>query len=462
MALQNLLLRLPSDCVLWSTSTGDLSVDDIRRWLIQVRPAIDALRGKRVAVAATDDLNLVSLLVALDGWASELILLPVGDLESAEAVARESKPDVVVSFRETFRNNRAGFSSLPRKQLDQLPAPSPHEDLIQGVDLCDVDTASRWLIRTSGTTGPPKLVSHSLASLTRTVKVDVGQGGPYCWGSLYGMSSFAGLQVFLQSWFTSSKLLLNSSKCGLTARIRDLGLRGCNALSATPTMWRMVLMSGEADHLDLRRVTLGGEIADQEVLDALRRQFPKARIVHIYASTEVGVGFAVRDGLSGFPAEYLRNGPDGVKLDVSDDGRLLARPEKVDQHYEDGRALIGANGFIDTGDLVERRGDRYHFLGRATGAINVGGMKVHPQDVESTILEHPGVLFVKVQGRKNPFTGSVVKATAVLTKDAGLTNDEASSQLTSYCRRRLPPHQVPAIFEFVDSLDLSSTGKIKR
>ena len=46
---------------------------------------------------------------------------------------------------------------------------------------------------------------------------------------------------------------------------------------------------------------------------------------------------------------------------------------------------------MDTGDIVERRGERYYFLGRRTGVINVGGKKVYPEEVEAVITGHPDI-----------------------------------------------------------------------
>src|SRR5204863_2226858 len=77
-------------------------------------------------------------------------------------------------------------------------------------------------------------------------------------------------------------------------------------------------------------------------------------------------------------------------------------------------ALVDADGFVDTGDVVERRGDRYHFVGRRGGIINVGGLKVHPEEVEAVINAHPHVRMSRVRTRKNPITGALVVADLVL------------------------------------------------
>ena len=76
--------------------------------------------------------------------------------------------------------------------------------------------------------------------------------------------------------------------------------------------------------------------------------------------------------------------------------------------------MADEQGFVDTGDVVERRGDRYYFLGRRNGVINVGGMKVYPEEVEAVINRHPAVRMSRVRSRKNPIIGALVAAEIVL------------------------------------------------
>src|SRR5262249_27405742 len=64
--------------------------------------------------------------------------------------------------------------------------------------------------------------------------------------------------------------------------------------------------------------------------------------------------------------------------------------------------VADAEGFIDTGDIVERYGDRFYFFGRRSGIINVGGLKVYPEEVEAAINRHPAVRMSRVQSRKEP------------------------------------------------------------
>ena len=97
-----------------------------------------------------------------------------------------------------------------------------------------------------------------------------------------------------------------------------------------------------------------------------------------------------------------------------EDGSLRIRSPRTALRYLGGESLPSADGFVDTGDLVELRDGRYYFAGRRDGMINVGGAKVHPEEVEAVLNRHPQVRMALVKARKNPFTGAVVVADVVL------------------------------------------------
>src|SRR5438046_2355534 len=77
-------------------------------------------------------------------------------------------------------------------------------------------------------------------------------------------------------------------------------------------------------------------------------------------------------------------------------------------------ALKDSDGFVETGDRVELRDGRYVFIGRGGGVINVGGLKVYPEEVEAIINAQPGVRMSLVKARRSPITGAVVTAEVVL------------------------------------------------
>ena len=109
--------------------------------------------------------------------------------------------------------------------------------------------------------------------------------------------------------------------------------------------------------------------------------FPQAAIGHAYASTEAGVAFAVNDGRAGFPAAFAETIRDGVEMKIVDGSLRIRSPGAASRYVGNGQALTDADGFVDTGDIVERRGERYYFAGRKGGIINIGGLKVHPEEI---------------------------------------------------------------------------------
>jgi acyl-coenzyme A synthetase/AMP-(fatty) acid ligase len=213
---------------------------------------------------------------------------------------------------------------------------------------------------------------------------------------------------------------------------------------------------------------LSGEIADQAILDGLRFYYQEAGIAHAFASTEAGVAFEIGDGLAGFPASLIGQQGTSVEMKI-EDGSLRIRSARNAMRYlgSASESLADKDGFVDTGDMVERRDGRYYFVGRRDGIINVGGLKVHPEEVEAVINRHPGVQMSLVKARKSPITGAVVVADVVakceLDRSGATAGTETlKSEILEICHRALAPHKVPATIRFVPSLNVAASGKLAR
>ena len=413
--------------------------------------------GKSVLLALEDPLLLAIALVELDGRARRLVITP-SEIATANvfAAAETAEADVILSDHALVGCHSGQSVQVVGARLGVGDVPSSGQ-------VADTE----WVLLTSGTAGAAKLVQHSLHSLTHSIRLREKGGTRIRWGMLYDPARFAGLQVFLQALLGGDELILSQPGLALNKRLTILCKRNVTHLSATPSFWRRILMSSVAQRLALRQITLGGEIADQAVLDGLHKAFPHARITHIYASTEAGVGFSVNDGRAGFPIEILDKPPPGVQVRVRD-GRLWIRSARAARRYLiDSQALTDGDGFIDTGDAIELRNARYYFLGRTSGAINVGGMKVHPEEVERILNAAIDVRMSRVYARKNPFIGNVVVADVVLRDESGEASRssleaDARERILDFCRKNLMPHMVPAVIRFVSSIALGTGGKVSR
>ncbi len=227
-------------------------------------------------------------------------------------------------------------------------------------------------------------------------------------------------------------------------------------------------MSPLAGEIAPKYVRLSGEIADQAILDQLAAAYAGAGVSHAFAATEAGVGFAVDDGLAGFPARLIQDGVGDVEMKIQDDSLWIRSPLTASRYLgSENKLSVDADGFVDTGDLVERRGDRYYFVGRRGGIINVGGQKVYPEEVEAVINRHPRVRMSLVRARKSPFTGAVVVADVMLMHEseeppAPEGTDMLKSEILDACHGALAAHKVPASIRFVSQLEIAASGKLAR
>jgi acyl-coenzyme A synthetase/AMP-(fatty) acid ligase len=412
------------------------------------------LSGRSVLLAVADQLICGIAMTELDGVARRMLLCPSDlDADHVKALIEDAEIDAVVTDHPEW------WAAAAVNPVVTAGRP------VRTAARAQTERATEWLMLTSGTSGVPKIVRHTLESLTGAIIADgPARGAPAVWATFYDIRRYGGLQIFLRAIIGGGSMVLSEPGEPIADHVARLKARGVTHISGTPSHWRKLLMSGAASKFDPRYVRLSGEIADQAVLDGLRRALPKASIGHAYASTEAGVGFAVNDGLEGFPAEMVGLSRDGVDMKV-EDGSLRIRSRRTADAYV-GRsavALTDGEGFVDTGDMVDLRDGRYRFVGRRGGIINVGGLKVHPEEIEAVINRHAEVRMSRAKSRRSPITGAIVVADVVLSDgDGSVRSDAVRDKILADCKATLPPHKVPAVIRFVPSLDLTAAGKLAR
>ncbi len=411
-----------------------------------------ALEGRSVLVATGSQLAAGLALIELDGLARRIVLAPP-DLAPSDLPSMLAGAEVDALFCDGPAPNWASDLLLASPGAPE-PVPSGEEHRRD----------TEWVMLTSGTTGTPKMVVHSRAGLVGAI--DPAASAPV-WGTFYDIRRYGGLQILLRAVVGGGSLVLSQAGEVTGDHLARLARHGVTHLSGTPSHWRRALMAPEAALIAPRVVRLSGEIADQAVLDALARAYPEAALGHAYASTEAGVGFEVTDGREGFPPAFLDPGR-AVAMKV-EDGSLRIRSTRTASRYLGAAAatLADPDGYVDTDDLVERRGDRMHFVGRRSGVINVGGLKVHPEEVEAVINRHAGVRMSLVKARANPITGAIVVADVVAEQsfaagDAATQQSDLKRQILDLCRATLPAHKVPVLLRFAEALAVTPAGKLQR
>ncbi len=244
-------------------------------------------------------------------------------------------------------------------------------------------------VRSSGSTGLPKVVWRPWAELSGEVRVDDRTRG-WRWASPFSPSSFAGVQVALQAWRGGGSVRsLNKNWADAWA---NAGATGWDAISATPTYLDLLVQNEPLEPVaaDPRHITLGGEVLRPALGERLRSRFPNTSFTVIYASAEFGVllkthrvdGWYEAQALSHRHHRWRVNGG-GLELEV--------------------------NGVWQaTGDAVEERGDLLRVVGRGDRVANVAGSKVNLDEVARHAEEVPGVRRALAYAEPSAVTGQVV------------------------------------------------------
>ncbi len=156
----------------------------------------------------------------------------------------------------------------------------------------------------------------------------------------------------------------------------------------------------------------------------------------------------------------------GVKLDVDDQGEVLARSNVVLEGYweqpkETAAAIV--DGWFHTGDGGFL--DEEHHLtisDRKKDVIISGGENVSSIEVEDTIFSHPAIAEVAVIGVPHEKWGETVKALVVLAEGETAEAAAFEQELIDYCRERMTHYKCPTSVEIREELARTATGKLQK
>jgi long-chain acyl-CoA synthetase len=230
-------------------------------------------------------------------------------------------------------------------------------------------------------------------------------------------------------------------------------------LPTSPTFLNLLLIS-EAwkrhDLSSLKRVTYGTEVMPESTLARLHDVLPTAELLQTYGLSELGI---LRSKSRDSSSLWLKVGGEGFETKVVE-GILWIRAQSAMLGYLNHPSPFDADGWFNTGDMVEVDGEWIRILGRQSEIINVGGQKVYPAEVESVLLQLPGVRDVSVCGERSVITGNIVVARFNLDNNEPLS--ELKRRVRDFCRGRLEPFKSPARIEIVSGDQFSARFKKMR
>lgn len=401
-------------------------VTDVDRWRQGVLQAVEP--GSVVAFDGDYGRGAVSLLIAL-----------VMGRHIAVPVSRETASDhgalLALAEAEYYVSAVDGEPRLERRQSHAAHALYA---TVRG------RTHPGLVLFSSGSTGAPKGAVHDMAALLRKFQVP---RQAYRTLAFLQLDHIGGINTLFYTLANGGTLVFASERT--PARICDAIERfGIELLPTSPTFLNLLLLSEAHRHRDLsslKMITYGTEPMPESTLRRVAAEFPQVRLLQTYGSTEIGI---LRSQSRSSDSVWVRVGGEGFETRIVD-GRLWVRAESAMLGYLNAPSPFDADGFYDTGDMVERDGEWLRIIGRQSEQINVGGSKVFPAEVESVLLELDNVADVSVHGEPSPITGQIVTATVRLIENEPPA--QFKQRMRQFCSTRLSPYKIPVRVRIADA-----------
>ncbi len=335
---------------------------------------------------------------------------------------------------------------------------------------------------TGGTTGVGKGVVHSHAKLTQGLNVCFAEDF-YRHGYNFGLV----IPLFHISGIMSMTAMLRSRGTLVMIPVFDPSLvlklietQRINSIMMVPTMCRMLLADSEFTSYDLqslKSILYGGSPIDESLLQNLLTTLPSTELFQVYGQTECApVTFL-------HPSDHLQNkdkkvlqsvGSVGHGIEVKfidKEGNTLADGEVGEICFTGDCALMSRylnqpeltettlqQGWCHSGDVGHMKNGYLYVLDRLKDMIISGGENVYSTEVESVLSSHTLVKQCAVVGARDEKWGERVHAFLVLDD----TSENATELLSEYCREHLAGYKIPRSFSIIDSLPLTSVGKINK
>ena len=159
--------------------------------------------------------------------------------------------------------------------------------------------------------------------------------------------------------------------------------------------------------------------------------------------------------------------PSGHPMADGEVGELAARrddPVFFLGYWENDKAtrenFIG--DYWGSGDLGYRDAHGYlWFVGRKDDVISSAGHRIGPGEIEDCLIKHEAVAQAAVIGSPDQLRGEIIKAFIILA-DGQTPSEHLAQNIQQFVKQRLAAHEYPREIEFVDSLPMTTTGKIRR
>jgi long-chain acyl-CoA synthetase len=256
--------------------------------------------------------------------------------------------------------------------------------------------------------------------------------------------------------------------------VKELKNVSFTAITGVNTLFVGLMNTPGFDEIDFSglKLTLGGGMAVQRPVAERWKKATGVPLIEAYGLTETSpavcinpLSLAEYNGSIGLPipsTEVSIQDENGNLMPQGESGELCVRGPQVMKGYwnqeEETAKVFTADGWLKTGDVAKMDAAGYfRIVDRLKDMILVSGFNVYPNEIETVIAGHEGVLEVGVIGEPDEKCGEIVKA-VIVKKDQSLTEKD----VIKHCKESLTGYKVPKIVEFRSELPKTNVGKILR
>lgn len=372
-----------------------------------------------------------------------------------EAMIAEAALDFLVSADDTGKHLPLGLGGVV---FTELSPPSP------SFPVADFEALNPAFIRfSSGTTGASKGVILSHESLLERILaanegLRLGPGDRVLW--TLPMAHHFAVTIILYLYHGVTTVLETSHE---PERIfRAARESGTNLLYGSPFHFARLAQCAEAGPLpELRMAISTASALGADVAAAFEKRF-HLPVTQALGIIEVGLPLLNRSRAHDLPTALGQPLPGYQAMAVAGGELLLKGPGMFDAYLSpwQTRAEILRDGWFATGDLVEFLADGTVIMrGRSKSVINVGGMKVFPEEIEDALNDHPAIALCRAFAGEHPTLGSFPCAEVIVKEGHRLPTPAG---IRAHCKERLSAHKIPMRVDEVKTIALTASGKVKR
>jgi len=343
------------------------------------------------------------------------------------------------------------------------------------------------LIYTSGTTGPPKgalmpqrVLLGNLPGFVHSHDL-FPQAGDLFWSPADWAWTGGLMDALLPTFYFGYPILGYRGRFDPEKAFHLIEKYSVRNTFLFPTALKMMMKAvpepRERFDISLRSIMSAGEALGETVF-AWSREALGLTVNEMFGQTEINyiVGnshtlWPARPGSIGRPYPGHRVAP------IDDDGNVVPAGEVGDiAAWDDGdpvfflkywknpeaTRLKYTGQWCRTGDLARCDQDGYlWYQGRSDDLFKAAGYRIGPSEIENCLVKHPAVANAAVVPSPDPERGNVVKAFIVLT-EGYVASDALEGEIREHVRGRLAPYEYPKEIEFIDTLPMTTTGKVQR